>query len=124
MPPRTGKCHKENVSYFIQDWERAQIGENGPGGPAALDDFNKDLEKPYIVETGRPRAQELTQMIYPKIILKSFFVEARKPPQRGVEVTLPAKSHFHSQTTFQANGRRGTSIIRASVNSRRWFFRF
>ena len=105
------------MSYFIEDWERAQIGENGPGGPAALNDFSKGLEKPLIVVTGRPRAQESTQMIYPKIILKSFFVEARKPPQRGVEVTLPAKTNLHLQITFQANGRRETSIIRGSVDS-------
>ena len=46
LGPRIGKCHKENVSYFIKDWETAQIGENVPEGPAALGDFNKELERP------------------------------------------------------------------------------
>ena len=60
LGPRIGKCHKENVSYFIEEWERAQIGENGPGSLAAPDDFNKDLEKPWIVETGRRRAPRIS----------------------------------------------------------------
>ena len=124
LGPRIGKCHKENMSYFNKDWEGAQIGENGPGGLAALNDFSKDLEKPLIVETGRPRAPELTQRIYPKHTLKSFFAEGREPPQRGVEVTLAVKTTLHFQTTFQANGRRGTSIICENVDSRQCFFRF
>ena len=35
LGPRIGKCQKENVSYLNKDWEVAQIGENGPGGPGA-----------------------------------------------------------------------------------------
>ena len=34
LEPRIGKCHKENVSYFFKDCERAQIGDAGrPCGP-------------------------------------------------------------------------------------------
>ena len=32
---RIGKCYKENVAYFSEDWEGVQIEENGPEGTGA-----------------------------------------------------------------------------------------
>ena len=63
---RIGKCHKENVSYFGKDGERAQIGENGPGGLAVT----AGSGEPAVTASnllrkwaGRPWSPELANVI-------------------------------------------------------------